>query len=110
MAYQFTVQNVYKHKVDNVITGVRIVTRCDRKDDITDEVTGSTTLSWYAEKSAFAAWPPTRQQTRDYVVAYLKETPGGQSQTRVDSMKAATVVIEHTEEIWAAGEKVLPIT
>lgn len=110
MAYQFVVQNVYKNRVDGVITGALIVVRCDRKDDATDEITGSTTMSWEAEKAEFAAWPPSREQCRDYIVGYLEDTPPGWGQSRVDVMKAATAVLEQSEEVWAAAEKVLPIT
>jgi len=106
MPYQFSVANVSHRSVDAAIIGAVISVKCEKTDN--GNVLGESVLSWFAEKTDFPAWPPSKAETRAYIISHLQGSEPGSPLTRAAKMEQDTAVIQDDPQIWSAEERILP--
>lgn len=104
MAYKFRVRNVSRRYIDDVLEGAVITIHCENED-----TGGVSDFTWFAPKADFPAWPPTREQARDYMVSYLQANAPGSSISRAGKMEADTAIIRDDPETWAEDQKDLTV-
>lgn len=106
MPYQFSVANVSHRSVDAAIIGAVISVKCEKTDN--GNVLGESELTWFAEKAEFPTWPPSKAETRAYIVSYLQGSEPGIPLTRAAKMEEDTATIEDDPQAWTPEEPILP--
>lgn len=104
MPYKFRVRNVSRRYIDDVLRGAVITIHCENED-----TGGVSHFTWFAPRADFPAWPPTRAQARDYMLAYMRANAPGSSISRAANMRADTAIIRDDPEVWADDQRDLTV-